>query len=146
MPRGSSRPATAIANPHTDNTSRMMSASCRSCFVNWAIMGHSSLQATGCRQFSLSNHAGTSYRVRSDGSCISRGEATPLLRLDPDGAFLVLRLAGPNGTSALSLRLNCTVASVTLVEQEVMRCNASPSSFWVFTTQVAIFPLSLFLS
>jgi hypothetical protein len=52
--------------------------------------------------------------------------------------------AGPNGTSALSLRLNCTVASVTLVEQEVMRCNASPSSFWVFTAQVAIFPLSLY--
>src|SRR6266403_169724 len=46
-PSGSSRPATAIASPHADIASRIMSASCRSFFVSWAIMRRGLPQATG---------------------------------------------------------------------------------------------------
>src|SRR5215213_7293229 len=47
MPSGSPCPATPIANPPTDNTSRIMRADCRSLLVNWAIIRFS--QASRCR-------------------------------------------------------------------------------------------------
>src|SRR5205085_4468666 len=64
MPSGSPLPATAIANPHTDNTSRIISASCRSSFVSWAIMGRTLPRETRRLQLKQpSDRSGADYSI-----------------------------------------------------------------------------------
>src|SRR5216684_3267216 len=96
MPNGSPLPAAAIANPHTDNTSRMMSAICRSFFVSWAIIGRSPFQETGRRQ--LKHHD----VPRPDGGLGAVGADYPFPAIRPDGVFWVLWFAGFSGTVQIS--------------------------------------------